>query len=646
MPVLSYTDTRRAKGRLFVLLIYTLLTLGGVTMVWPFLVMVTGSASNSFDYNRRSALPRFLWSRPDRLMRVLCAHFPPFHRNSLAQMRAYFPTMPEDWTVWAQLGDEKAATDEWATAQLADLADATKHAQMETAARDYADFTREMNLRETVLAYDPKFVPEFLRRRYGDLEAFNKSWEVSADDFVKATDEEWRGEPIDQQGYVPEEDNRYLDLLTFRQEWLDHHYTSYLKGDSQAASYLRPASLRYVWESKFKELAGDWAAKAPNPLPFPVPDDAPGSLREAWLKFLQGYFPLRHVEITVTPERQKAFSVFLEKRFRTVEYMRRVLQEELPTWTSFPLTATVPEEERAKVWMDFVRTQIKPEQWIVRDTLPDLAFQRFALARHGDFAGLKAAYGEELQWPEQLRIPFRQAVLVTFEAHEWQATFDVVASNYSAVVEYLFRRGRAVGNTLILVVLTLLVTLTVNPLAGYALSRFRFRGSEQVILFCLVTMAFPAAVAAIPGFLLLRDLGMLNTFAALVLPGAANGMSIFLLKGFFDSLPRELYEAAALDGAPEWRVFLEISVPLVKPILAVSALNAFIMAYNGWEWAIIVCQSPKMWTVSVWTYQFFQMMGSQPATMAAFIVNSIPVLIVFLAAQKVILRGIVLPEMK
>ncbi len=70
------------------------------------------------------------------------------------------------------------------------------------------------------------------------------------------------------------------------------------------------------------------------------------------------------------------------------------------------------------------------------------------------------------------------------------------------------------------------------------------------------------------------------------------------------------------------------------------------MAYNGWEWAIIVCQSPKMWTVSVWTYQFFQMMGSQPATMAAFIVNSIPVLIVFLAAQKVILRGIVLPEMK
>ena len=226
-------------------------------------------------------------------------------------------------------------------------------------------------------------------------------------------------------------------------------------------------------------------------------------------------------------------------------------------------------------------------------------------------------------------------------------TLDWLTTNFRTVGDYLFTRGRAVKNTFILVILAIVITLTVNPLAGYALSRFRLRQTEKVIIFCLATMAFPAAVAAIPGFLLLRDMGLLNTFAALVLPGAANGMIIFLLKGFFDSLPKELYEAAAIDGAPEWQVFLSISLPLVKPILAVSMLNAFIAAYNGWEWAIIVCQDPKMWTVAVWTYQFSQTLVGQPFTvMAAFIVNSIPVLIVFMFCQKVILRGIILPQLK
>ncbi|HEX2999551.1 MAG TPA: carbohydrate ABC transporter permease, partial [Armatimonadota bacterium] len=230
---------------------------------------------------------------------------------------------------------------------------------------------------------------------------------------------------------------------------------------------------------------------------------------------------------------------------------------------------------------------------------------------------------------------------------ELAITLDQITANYRTVFDYLFERGRAVSNTVILVLLSLLVALTVNPLAGYALSRFRMRSTEKVIIFCLATMAFPAAVAAIPGFLLLRDLGLLNTFAALVLPGAANGMTIFLLKGFFDSLPKELYEAASIDGAPEWDVFWEISLPLVKPILAVSMLNAFIAAYNGWEWAIIVCQDKKMWTIAVWTYQFYQTLSSTPfVVMAAFIVNSIPVLLVFLFCQKIILRGIILPQMK
>ena len=159
--------------------------------------------------------------------------------------------------------------------------------------------------------------------------------------------------------------------------------------------------------------------------------------------------------------------------------------------------------------------------------------------------------------------------------------------------------------------------------------------------------AFPAAVTAIPGFLLIRDLGLLNTFAALILPTLASGMSIFILKGFFDGLPRELYEAAEIDGAGELQIFVRITLPMTAPILAVNALTAFITAYNSWEWALLVCQEQSYWTLAVWMYQMSQQFAGQPwAVMAGFVLVSIPTAVVFIVCQKVILRGIVLPSMK
>lgn len=241
----------------------------------------------------------------------------------------------------------------------------------------------------------------------------------------------------------------------------------------------------------------------------------------------------------------------------------------------------------------------------------------------------------------------RAAVNSQFAEHGWRDFFAGAAANYRTVSDYLFLRGRAFANTIILVLLSVLASLTVNPLAAYALSRFNLPKTEQILLFLLATMAFPAAVTAIPGFLLVRDLGLLNTFAALILPGVASGMSIFILKGFFDALPRELYEAAAIDGAGEWTVFTRITLPMTTPILAVNALNSFIHAYSSWEWVFLVCQDESHWTLAVWMYQFSQIFAHHPwCVMAGFVIVSIPTATVFLLCQKVILRGIVLPSMK
>ncbi len=241
----------------------------------------------------------------------------------------------------------------------------------------------------------------------------------------------------------------------------------------------------------------------------------------------------------------------------------------------------------------------------------------------------------------------RAGIAVQFLEHGWSDFLSSCLDNYRLVGDYLFVRGRAFVNTILLVLLSVLASLTVNPLAAYALSRFRLKATESILLFLLATMAFPAAVTAIPGFLLIRDLGLLNTFAALVLPTVASGMSIFILKGFFDALPRELYEAAAIDGASEWTVFTRITLPMTTPILAVNALNSFIHAYASWEWAFLVCQKESHWTLAVWMYQMSQTFANQPwCVMAGFVVISIPTALVFLLCQKIILRGIVLPSLK
>jgi multiple sugar transport system permease protein len=219
---------------------------------------------------------------------------------------------------------------------------------------------------------------------------------------------------------------------------------------------------------------------------------------------------------------------------------------------------------------------------------------------------------------------------------------EFATRNYRYVLDYILLHGRALWNTAIFCLLVILTQLIVNPLAAYALSRYPIRASGKILLFLLATMAFPAEVAMIPNFLLLKDLGLLNTFAALVLPGMASGYMIFLLKGFFDSLPQELFEAGQLDGAKEITMMTQIALPLSKPVLGYLALLAFMGAYGAFLYAFLVAQDQKMWTLMVWIYQL-QNVAPKSVMMAALTLAAIPTLIVFLLAQNVIMRGIVLP---
>lgn len=219
---------------------------------------------------------------------------------------------------------------------------------------------------------------------------------------------------------------------------------------------------------------------------------------------------------------------------------------------------------------------------------------------------------------------------------------EYATRNYRFVLDYILLHGRAVWNTVIFCGLAVLTQLIVNPIAAYALSRYPIKASGKILLFLLATMAFPAEVAMIPSFLMLKDLGLLNTFAALILPGAASGYMIFLLKGFFDSLPPELFEAGQLDGAKEHTLLAKVAIPLSRPVLGYLALMAFMGSYSTFMFAFLVIQDQKMWTLMVWVYQL-QTTAPKAVVMAALALAALPTLLVFLFAQRVIMRGIVLP---
>jgi multiple sugar transport system permease protein len=271
---------------------------------------------------------------------------------------------------------------------------------------------------------------------------------------------------------------------------------------------------------------------------------------------------------------------------------------------------------------------------------------RAALARdHGTPEAANGRFGTGWRSFDQAIPPQAVSDWQYVRNHAAELRWDFATRNFRAVTGYILLHGRAVFNTVAFCALAILAAVIVNPLCAYALSRYPLPYAYKVLLFLLATMAFPAEVAMIPNFLLLRDLGLLNTFGALVLPGLASGFSIFLLKGFFDSLPRELYEAGILDGASEIGMFRRITVPLSLPIFSVIALNAFTASYGAFLFALVVCQDPKMWTLMVWLYDL-QATAPQYVIMAALTLAALPTLVVFLFAQKVIMRGIILPSFK
>jgi multiple sugar transport system permease protein len=180
-----------------------------------------------------------------------------------------------------------------------------------------------------------------------------------------------------------------------------------------------------------------------------------------------------------------------------------------------------------------------------------------------------------------------------------------------------------------------------SALAGYALARLRFRGRQALLLLVLATLVIPFQLLVIPIFLILKWGHLLNTYAALILPTAANGFGIFLLRQFFLTIPIELEQAASLDGANRWQILWRIMLPLSRPALVTLFLFTFIGEWNDLFKPLIFTTRPELRTVQLALAEFQeQFTNSWQLLMAAVGIATLPVVILFLFGQRQFIRGI------
>jgi multiple sugar transport system permease protein len=196
------------------------------------------------------------------------------------------------------------------------------------------------------------------------------------------------------------------------------------------------------------------------------------------------------------------------------------------------------------------------------------------------------------------------------------------------------------------------ITVTIGQLitcsmAAYAFARLQFRGRDPLFFLFLSTMMIPYNVTMIPSFMVLYWLGWIDTYHALIVPGLASAFGTFLLRQFFMTIPKELEEAAYIDGAGRLQVLWRVIVPLSKPALATLAIFTFMGVFNDFIWALIVISSEEMRTVQLGLAIFRDRYLTQwDLLMAGSVTAVLPILIVFFFAQKYFIKGITLSGLK
>lgn len=200
---------------------------------------------------------------------------------------------------------------------------------------------------------------------------------------------------------------------------------------------------------------------------------------------------------------------------------------------------------------------------------------------------------------------------------------------------------RYLGNSLFVSASVTIIALFFHTMAGYALARMRFPGRETIFIAIFSTFLVSLPVIIVPLFILVRSMGLLNSYAGIIIPSIFNAFGIFLLRQYYLSLPRELEEAALIDGAGYWRIYWSVILPLSRPIIASLAILFFLANWNAFLWPLTVAGEDKLWVVQVGISNFkSQYSASWNYIMAASTIVALPMLVLFVVFQRQIMDSI------
>jgi multiple sugar transport system permease protein len=199
---------------------------------------------------------------------------------------------------------------------------------------------------------------------------------------------------------------------------------------------------------------------------------------------------------------------------------------------------------------------------------------------------------------------------------------------------------RIIANSLWIAIATTILQLITSSMAAYAFSRIAFRGKNVVFALYLATMMIPMQVLVVPLFIQMTEFGLNDTYLSLIAPTIAAAFGIFLVKQTMDSIPRDLDEAATLDGAGHLRIFSTMILPLTKASLATLAVFAFMSSWNSFLWPLVVIRSPELMTLPLGLATLKgQYTTEWDVVMAGSVMSIIPIAVIYLFAQRHIIEG-------
>ena len=207
--------------------------------------------------------------------------------------------------------------------------------------------------------------------------------------------------------------------------------------------------------------------------------------------------------------------------------------------------------------------------------------------------------------------------------------------------------GRYFLNSAFLAATVTSISLFFNSMAGYAFAKLRFRGREPLFRALLAGLVIPVQVAMLPLFLLLKEIGLVNTYGGVIVPGIAGIFGIFLIRQYALGIPDDLLEAARIDGASEFRIYWSLVLPLCAPILITLGIFTFLAVWNDFMWPLIVLTDDSMYTLPV---ALANLVGEHAQDtelmMAGSVLTVLPVLVLFLALQRYYIQGIMMGSVK